>query len=95
MIAVKVNGSIEQALRVFKERVRRDGIFTELKRREQNIKPSIARRLKHSRALQRLRKLEKKREGWRAFKVLRKELIFRAVKTPTFFYESTFFSVDH
>jgi len=60
-LAVEVrNGNLEQALRVFKRKVRKSGLIQELRDREFYTKPSERRKLAKARGRKRwLKKLEK------------------------------------
>jgi len=61
------NGNVDQALRVLKNKISKDGILAELKRHRHAEKPSEAKRNKHREALKRMRKSKGKRRagGWR------------------------------
>ena len=50
------DGNIEKALRKFKKKVQNSGILDDLREREFYIKPTTARKLKHSAAKNRWRK---------------------------------------
>lgn len=50
------NNDLNQALKVLKNKISKDGILTELKRRRHAEKPSEAKRRKHREALKRMRK---------------------------------------
>jgi len=50
------NNDVSQALKVLKNKLSRDGILAELKRRKHAEKPSEAKRRKHREALKRMRK---------------------------------------
>ncbi|PTV74671.1 30S ribosomal protein S21 [Agrobacterium pusense] len=60
------DNNVEQALRVLKKRMQREGIFREMRSRESYEKPSEKRVREEAEAVRRHRKLEKKkmqREG--------------------------------
>ncbi len=59
-VTVKDN-NIEQALRVLKKKMQREGIFREMKRRRSYEKPSEKRVREESEAVRRARKLARKR----------------------------------
>jgi small subunit ribosomal protein S21 len=65
LIAVRDN-NIDQALKVLKKKMQREGIFREMKRRSFYEKPSEKRTREKAEAVRRLRKLQRKklqREG--------------------------------
>ncbi len=55
------DNDIDQALRVLKKRMQREGIFREMKKRRAYEKPSERRAREKSEAVRRARKLERKR----------------------------------
>lgn len=55
-IIVGENESLENALKRFKRRVQKDGIMADMKRKEEYVKPSVARKLKSENARKRARK---------------------------------------
>jgi small subunit ribosomal protein S21 len=60
------DNNVEQALRVLKKKMQRDGIFREIRRRKAYEKPSERRNREKSEAIRRARKLARKkaqREG--------------------------------
>jgi len=62
-LAVKVrDGNLEQALRIFKKKIRNSGLIQELKDREYYTKPSEARKLAKQRARKRWLKKKAKME---------------------------------
>lgn len=61
-------GAVSQALKVLKNKMSKDGILAELKRRKHAEKPSEAKRRKHREALKRMRKSKGKSHrsgGWK------------------------------
>lgn len=61
------NNDVGQALKVLKNKLAKDGILAELKRRRHAEKPSEAKRRKHREALKRMRKSKGKSrsDGWK------------------------------
>jgi small subunit ribosomal protein S21 len=59
-ISVRDN-NIEQALRILKKKLQREGVFREMKLRRQYEKPSERKAREKSEAIRRLRKLARKR----------------------------------
>lgn len=60
------DNNVDQALRVLKKRLQREGVFREMKRRKYYEKPSEARAREHAEAIRRSRKAARKqaiREG--------------------------------
>ena len=55
------DNNIDQAMRVLKKRMQREGVFRELKARRAYEKPSEKRNRKKAEAIRRRRKLERKR----------------------------------
>lgn len=55
-IIVGENESLENALKRFKRKVQKDGIMADMKRKEEYVKPSVARKLKSENARKRARK---------------------------------------
>ena len=53
MSAVKVNGSLEEALKRFKRECARDGVLQEVRKREHYEKPSVKRKKKSEAARKR------------------------------------------
>lgn len=62
-IVVKDN-NIDQALRVLKKKMQREGIFREMKQRRAYEKPSEKRVREQAEAARRVRKLARKREDY-------------------------------
>jgi small subunit ribosomal protein S21 len=60
-ITIADGDSIERALKLFRRKLQREGLFKELRRRRHYLKPSAARLLKS--ALARRRKLKKRDVG--------------------------------
>ncbi len=62
MVSVNVrDGNVEQALRVLKKKMQREGIFREMKMRKDFEKPSEKRKREKAEAVRRTRKLDRKR----------------------------------
>ena len=62
LVSVNVrDGNVEQALRVLKKKMQREGIFREMKMRKDFEKPSEKRKREKAEAVRRTRKLERKR----------------------------------
>lgn len=55
------DNNVEQALRVLKKKLQREGIFRELKNRKNFEKPSEKRKREKNEAVRRARKLDRKR----------------------------------
>ena len=55
-VIVGENESLENALKRFKRKVQKDGIIADMKRKEEYVKPSVARKLKSQNARKRARK---------------------------------------
>lgn len=55
-VIVGENESLENALKRFKRKVQKDGIIADMKRKEEYVKPSVARKLKSENARKRARK---------------------------------------
>ena len=55
------DNNVDQALRVLKKRMQREGIFREMKLRKQYEKPSERRAREHAAAVSRARKADRKR----------------------------------
>ncbi len=55
-VIVGENESLENALKRFKRKVQKDGIMADMKRKEEYVKPSVARKLKSENARKRARK---------------------------------------
>jgi small subunit ribosomal protein S21 len=54
------NNNVDQALRVLKKRMQREGVFRELKRRRYYEKPSVRATREKAEAIRRMRKLARK-----------------------------------
>lgn len=62
MVTVNVrDGNVEQALRVLKKKMQREGLFREMKLRRDFEKPSERKKREKSESVRRWRKLERKR----------------------------------
>ncbi|WP_010297706.1 30S ribosomal protein S21 [Candidatus Odyssella thessalonicensis] len=55
------DNNVDQALRVLKKKLQREGIYREMKMRRHNEKPSIKRAREKAEAVRRFRKLMRKR----------------------------------
>ncbi len=63
MVTVSVrDNNVEQALRVLKKKMQREGLFREMKLRRDYEKPTAKRKREASEAVRRWRKLERKRK---------------------------------
>ncbi len=63
MVTVTVrDNNVEQALRVLKKKMQREGIFREMKLRRDYEKPSEKKKREKSEAVRRWRKVERKRK---------------------------------
>ena len=63
MVTVSVrDNNVEQALRVLKKKMQREGIFREMKLRRDYEKPSEMKKREKSEAVRRWRKVERKRK---------------------------------
>ena len=63
MVSVNVrDGNVEQALRVLKKKMQREGLFREMKVRRHFEKPSIKKAREQSEATRRSRKMDRKRK---------------------------------
>lgn len=63
MVTVSVrDNNVEQALRVLKKKMQREGIFREMKLRRDFEKPSEKKKREKSEAVRRWRKVERKRK---------------------------------
>jgi len=60
------NNDVEQAYKIFKMRIAKDGILAELKKRRHALKRGDARRAKHREALKKLRKSRGKKARLRS-----------------------------
>jgi small subunit ribosomal protein S21 len=56
------NGNVEKALRVLKNKIKKDGLMTELRERQHYVKPSEKRRLAKKRGIKRVAKEQAKRD---------------------------------
>lgn len=62
MVSVNVrDNNVEQALRVLKKKMQREGIFREMKMRKDYEKPSLKRKREKQESARRIRKAERKR----------------------------------
>ncbi len=61
------DNNVEQALRVLKKKLQREGVFREMKLRKNFEKPSEKRAREKSEAIRRLRKLERKKKEREGF----------------------------
>jgi|TARA_B100000959_G_scaffold41018_1_gene40777 small subunit ribosomal protein S21 len=57
------NGNVEKALRVLKNKLKKDGLMTELRERQHYVKPSEKRRLAKKRGIKRVAKEQAKRDA--------------------------------
>ncbi len=66
MIEVKLGegDSVERALKLFRRKLQKEGLFKELRRRRHYVKPSAARVIKMATALRRKRKKRQPRDDW-------------------------------
>jgi len=55
------DNNVEQALRVLKKRLQREGVFREMRLREHYEKPSVKRARKKAEGIRRVRKLARKK----------------------------------
>ncbi len=63
MVTVSVrDNNVDQALRVLKKKMQREGIFREMKMRREFEKPSEKKKREKSEAVRRWRKMERKRK---------------------------------
>jgi small subunit ribosomal protein S21 len=58
---IRVEGSLDQALRALKRKLAKDGVFKELKKRAFYEKPSVRRKRKRTEAASRRRREQKRR----------------------------------
>jgi small subunit ribosomal protein S21 len=56
--------NVERALKLFRRKVQKAGLFQELRRRRHYVKPSAARLVKAAAARRRKRKKQRIRESW-------------------------------
>lgn len=56
------NGNIEKAMRIFKRKIKKSGILTEIKEKQHYSKPSEKKRLAKKRGIARWKKDQQKRE---------------------------------
>ncbi|MDD9901847.1 MAG: 30S ribosomal protein S21 [Alphaproteobacteria bacterium] len=56
------DNNVEQALRVLKKKMQREGVFREMKQRRHFEKPSVKKAREKAEAVRRYRKLERKRK---------------------------------
>ena len=66
MIEVRLSDgdSVDKALKLFKRKLQKSGLFGELRQRRRYVKPSEAKKLKTAAALRRKRKKREEREPW-------------------------------
>ena len=64
MIEIKVDGSLEKALKELKFLCHRTGVFSEIKKHSKRVPPSARKRLKKRKALARWRRRMKKIESF-------------------------------
>ena len=57
------NNNVEKALRIFKKKIKKEGLMTELRERQYYIKPSERRRLAKKRGIKRVAKEQAKRDA--------------------------------
>lgn len=63
MVTVSVrDNNVDQALRVLKKKMQREGIFREMKMRRDFEKPSIKRKREQAESVRRSRKMDRKRK---------------------------------
>jgi small subunit ribosomal protein S21 len=55
-VLVGENESLENALKRFKRKVQKDGIISDMKRKEEYVKPSVAKKIKSENARKRAKK---------------------------------------
>lgn len=60
MIVVGENESLESALKRFKRKVQKDGIIGDMKKKEEYVKPSVARKKKSEAARKKVRTSNKR-----------------------------------
>ncbi len=56
--------SVDRALKLFRRKLQKEGLFKELRRRRHYVKPSAARLIKAAAAKRRKRKKRQVREDW-------------------------------
>ena len=63
MVTVSVrDNNVDQALRVLKKKMQREGIFREMKMRRDFEKPSVKKAREHAESVRRARKMDRKRK---------------------------------
>ncbi len=60
---IRVDGSLDQAMRVLKRKLAKEGVFKEMKKRAFYEKPSVRRKRKRSEAQRRRRKEQRRRRA--------------------------------
>jgi small subunit ribosomal protein S21 len=60
---IRVEGSLDQAMRVLKRKLAKEGVFKEMKKRAFYEKPSVKRKRKRSEAQRRRRKEQRRRRA--------------------------------
>ncbi len=60
---IRVEGSLDQAMRVLKRKLAKEGVFKEMKKRAFYEKPSVRRKRKRSEAQRRRRKEQRRRRA--------------------------------
>lgn len=63
IMEIKVEGSLDQAMRVLKRKLAKEGVFKEMKKRAFYEKPSVRRKRKRSEAQRRRRKEQRRRRA--------------------------------
>jgi len=58
------NDSVERALKLFRRKLQKEGLFKEIRRRRHYVKPSAARVIKAAAALRRRAKRRAARDEW-------------------------------
>ncbi len=56
------DNNVDQALRVLKKKMQREGIFREMKMRRDFEKPSVKKAREHAESIRRARKMDRKRK---------------------------------
>ena len=62
-VEVEVRDSLEKAMKILKQKLSKEGILQELKRRRYYEKPSVKKKRKMREARKRLRREQKRRDG--------------------------------
>jgi len=63
IMEIRVEGSLDQAMRVLKRKLAKEGVFKEMKKRAFYEKPSVRRKRKRSEAQRRRRKEQRRRRA--------------------------------